>query len=239
MKKSGARLKEMEHLLKRICAWKVGHFELTSGLHSDTFIDPGPILQDPVLSLQFAREIAEIFASERINLVVDQESGHPSLATLVAPLLPSVGSVSLAKEDIAEGFLDPKLTGSVSGKRILAVTDVLTTGANAREMIRFIRDLGGYVVAVAALFNRGSIHTVDLGDVPKLHSVLELTLRTYIPSLCPYCQGTEFDDMTIVTPSDHLRRHQSDPAFKAVKEDRAGTTEIPTDIISSNPPSGS
>jgi hypothetical protein len=97
-----------------------------------------------------------------------------------------------------------------------------------------IRDAGGTVAGVAAVVNRGNVRAEDVGGVPELHAVLDTPLRTFQPEQCPYCRAGEYDDMTIVTPSDRIR--QSAPSPDPYDSDDVPTAEIPAKVISSNPP---
>lgn len=73
------------------------------------------------------------------------------------------------------------------GKKVLVVEDVLTTGASVTKTVQAVRAIGGEVVAVAALCNRGKVTAEDIGNVPELFSLFDLPLKTYEANACPLC----------------------------------------------------
>ena len=76
----------------------------------------------------------------------------------------------------------------VAGKRVLVVEDVLTTGGSVKKVVEAVRAAGGEVVGVAALCNRGNVKPEDIGGVPKLHSLVNVTLDMWDESDCPLCE---------------------------------------------------
>ncbi len=72
----------------------------------------------------------------------------------------------------------------VSGKRVLVVEDVLTTGASAGHVVEVTRVMGGDVVGLGALCNRGGVTPEDVGGVPKLHALVDVTLDTWTEEEC-------------------------------------------------------
>lgn len=77
----------------------------------------------------------------------------------------------------------------VAGKNVLVVEDVLTTGDSAKKVVEAVRAIGGKVVGLGALCNRGGITKEDVGNVPKLFSLVNIKLTTYDPESCLLCAG--------------------------------------------------
>ncbi len=75
----------------------------------------------------------------------------------------------------------------ISGKNVLVVEDVLTTGGSARSVIELVRMHGGNVVGLSALCNRGEVQSQDVGDV-AIHTLITVTLETFTEAECPFCQ---------------------------------------------------
>jgi orotate phosphoribosyltransferase len=69
--------------------------------------------------------------------------------------------------------------------RVLVIEDVITTGGSTRETIQVAGDAGARVVGAAAIVNRRSGETLDLG-VP-FTALLDIELPTYDPGACPLC----------------------------------------------------
>jgi orotate phosphoribosyltransferase len=76
----------------------------------------------------------------------------------------------------------------VKGKRALVVEDILTTGGTAKRTVWAARDVGGIVVAVAAICNRGGVTAADL-DAPDLKAILNVVMDSYDEKDCPLCKN--------------------------------------------------
>ena len=76
----------------------------------------------------------------------------------------------------------------IRGKRVLVLEDILTTGNSVKKVIEVARQIPCDIVGVAALCNRGGITSAQIGNVPELFSLLELSLETWEPKDCPMCQ---------------------------------------------------
>lgn len=74
----------------------------------------------------------------------------------------------------------------VPGRRVLVVEDVLTTGGTVKKVIRAVRELGGEVVGLGALCNRGGLTAESIG-VPKLFALTNVTLDSWEGEACPLC----------------------------------------------------
>ncbi len=75
----------------------------------------------------------------------------------------------------------------VAYKNILAVEDVLTTGGSVTEVIKATRTFNGNVIGLGVLCNRGGITPRDVGDVPKLFSLVDVKLDAWDEADCPLC----------------------------------------------------
>lgn len=75
----------------------------------------------------------------------------------------------------------------ITGKRVLVVEDVLTTGGSAREVIEAVRALDGEVVGLGVLCNRGGITAEDVGGVPELFALVNVKLDAWDEAECPLC----------------------------------------------------
>jgi len=74
----------------------------------------------------------------------------------------------------------------VSGKRVLVVEDVINTGGSVVKTIQAVRNVGGEVITVGALCNRGGVTADGLG-VPYLFSLLNVTMDAWLEAECPLC----------------------------------------------------
>ena len=158
-----------------------GHFRLTSGRHSNRFVQKFRVLEDPRLVEAVAEAIVERLDPDEIDVVVSAAVGGIVLGYECARQLGTLG-IFVEKEDgkpkLRRGFaLD-------AGDRVLVVEDVVTTGLSVREVMEVVRHHGAEVVGVAVIVRRAEI---DFG-VPTV-ALLDLPIESYAPEECPQCRA--------------------------------------------------
>jgi orotate phosphoribosyltransferase len=160
-----------------------GHFRLSSGRHSNRFIQKFRILEDPTLVEPIAEAIAGAFASAHPTVVVSAAVGGIVLGYEVARKL-GVKAIFVEKENgvavLRRGF------DLSSADRALVVEDVVTTGLSVREVIGVVRDRGAEIAGVGVIVIRGA---ADFG-VPT-HALLDLPIVSYDAENCPQCAAGE------------------------------------------------
>jgi orotate phosphoribosyltransferase len=170
-----------------------GHFRLSSGRHSNRFVQKFRILEDPTLLEMVAREIAGRFRALRPTVVVGAAVGGILLAYEVARQL-GTKAIFVEKENglptLRRGFaLGPE-------DRALLVEDVVTTGLSLRETIGVVRDRGAEVVGVGIIVLRQPLvlrqaqDDNGMDEVPA-HVLLDLPLLSYEAEECPQCRAGE------------------------------------------------
>ncbi len=164
-----------------------GHFRLSSGRHSDRFIQKFRILEDPQLVEPVASAIAAAFANARPTIVLSAAVGGIVLGYEIARAL-NVKGIFAEKEAgvplLRRGF---QLSAD---DRVLVVEDVITTGGSVREVMGIARAAGSTVVGVGAIVRRGE---ADFG-VPTV-ALLEMPIVSYGEGECPQCgRGVPLDD---------------------------------------------
>ncbi|MHB8146312.1 MAG: orotate phosphoribosyltransferase [Vulcanimicrobiaceae bacterium] len=164
-----------------------GHFRLSSGRHSERFIQKFRILEDPRLVEEVARGIVDAFRAVRPTIVVSAAVGGIVLGYEVARQLGTL-AIFVEKED---GI--PKLRRNfqlTADDRALIVEDVVTTGMSVREVIDVVQRHQGHVAGIGIIVKRGD---ADFG-VPT-RALLDLPIVSYDPSECPQCaSGVPIDD---------------------------------------------
>ena len=157
-----------------------GHFQLTSGRHSDKYMQCARLFQYPDVAERFAKELADKFSD--VNLVAGPAIGGIILAYEVSRQL-SVRNVYAERENgqmtLRRGFDIPK------GARVLVVEDVVTTGGSVREVMGLVRQMGGEVVGVGSIVDRSN-GKVDFG-VP-FEAVLSMEVVSWEADQCPLCR---------------------------------------------------
>lgn len=160
-----------------------GHFKLTSGRHSNRYMQCALVLQYPHYTQQLAASIAEKYADAGIEVVIGPAMGGIIVAYEVARQM-NVPGIFCERENgqmvLRRGFkLEP-------GQKVLVVEDVVTTGGSVMEVMDIVRSSGAEVVGVAVLVDRSG-GTVDFGV--RKEAVLSMDIESWEASDCPLCQA--------------------------------------------------
>lgn len=174
---------DLLHALESRGAILSGHFRLSSGRHSNRFVQKFRILEDPPLVERVARALAERARALRPTVVVSAAVGGIVLGYETARQLGTLG-IFVEKE----GGIPTLRRGFALGPddRAFVVEDVVTTGGSVREVIEVVRAHGAQVAGVGAIVRRAA---VDFG-VPT-SSLLDLPMESYEPDVCPQCAAGE------------------------------------------------
>lgn len=168
-------LKEREAVLE-------GHFLLTSGRHSDRYVQCAKLFQYADTSEIICKELADKFAGEKIDVVVGPALGGVIMAYEMGRQL-GVRNIFAERENgnmtLRRGFKVEK------GERVLVCEDVVTTGGSVKEVIALLSDMGAEIVGVGSVVDRSN-GKVDFG-VP-FHAVLSMEVTSYEADNCPLCR---------------------------------------------------
>jgi orotate phosphoribosyltransferase len=158
-----------------------GHFVLTSGLHSNVYLQCALVLQHPAQAESFGRAIAGNFRDQSIEVVVSPAIGGLIVGHEVARALDARfiwTERENGKMTLRRGFkLLPK-------ERVLVVEDVVTTGGSTRETIETLQAAGAEVIAAASIIDRSS-GEADVG-VPRI-ALATLNAQAVKPTKCSAC----------------------------------------------------
>ncbi len=166
-----------------------GHFRLTSGLHSDVYLQSALVLQYPVHAAALGEALAVAFRDDGVSTVLAPAIGGILVAHEVGRAL-GVRALFTERENgvmrLRRGF---ELAG---GERCLVVEDVVTTGGSTREVVECVEAAGGIVVGVGSLIDRSGGVPEALASVAKRVALAKVTAKTWPPETCPLCtQGSQ------------------------------------------------
>ena len=174
--------KEVYDLLIETGAIMKAHFLLTSGNHSQYYVEKFNVLQHPKYTEKLCQAMAEHFKDANIETVVGPVTGGIILAHETGKAL---GTRAIFTERVDGKMTFRRGFTLHEGERVLIVEDVVTTGGSIREVIDVVKKFGGVPVAVAMLVDRsGGKATFD--GVPNF-ALLHMDVETYAPENCPLC----------------------------------------------------
>jgi orotate phosphoribosyltransferase len=183
---------EILKIFENVGAIRHGHFELSSGLHSGTYVQCALVLQYPRFAEKLGRELAGLFSDTKVEAVVSPAIGGLIIGQEVARALPETnpgvggGVPALFAERDASGMMTLRRGFEIRrDQHVLVVEDVWTTGGSTVETIRVVEEAGGRVVAAGALIDRsgGNIEF----DV-EARSLIQLPIASHEPEDCPLCR---------------------------------------------------
>ncbi len=160
---------------------QTGHFILTSGRHSDKYLQCARIFQNTKYSEELCRALAQKFEGQKIDVVIGPAMGAVQMAYEVSRALGCENYFTErenGKMTLRRGFKTHE------GQRVLLVEDVLTTGGTLFEVMEMLKEKGAVVVGVGSIVDRTN-GKVDFG-VP-FESVIKISVESYEPSECPLC----------------------------------------------------
>ena len=162
-------------------AYLKGHFRLTSGLHSNEYLQCALVLRHPAIAERFGRELAARLPA--CDVVVSPAIGGLIIGHEVAR---AKGVPFLFTERDAAGKMTLRRGFSVEpGQVAVVIEDVVTTGGSTREVIELLHAAGARVAGAGSVIDRSG-GRADLG-VPRV-ALATLDVVGYPPDFCPLCQ---------------------------------------------------
>lgn len=174
--------KEMLEIFERTESMLKGHFILTSGRHSDTYMQCAKLFVHPKESEKICSALAQKLKEVHAETVASPAVGGIIMGYELARQL-DCKNIFFERQDgvmtLRRGFSIQK------GARVVVAEDVVTTGGSVKEVIAALQSAGANVVAVASIVDRSN-GEIDFG-VP-FHSLLSMNIRSYEPEACPLCK---------------------------------------------------
>ena len=187
----------VEQVYKDAKALLEGHFILSSGNHSNRYLQSAKVLEEPQRATLLAEALAKMIRESGIKI---DTVCAPALGGILAgyELARALGVRSIFVER-KEGAMELRRGFEVAkGEKILICEDIITTGGSAMEASTIIEELGADVVAFASLANRGFCRREGTDITPKaecklpterpLFALDDFSFKMYTPNECPMCK---------------------------------------------------
>src|SRR3712207_351169 len=172
-------------ILKECDALLEGHFLLSSGKHSNRYVQCAKVLRYPDQAAKVLSLVVDKIKDLEIDLVVGPAMGGVVVSYELGRQLGKEAVFTERKDNVMElrrGFeVKP-------GARIIIAEDVVTTGKSTKETKKVLEELGGVVVGVACIANRTK------GDIGMpIYSAIDLDIQVYEADECPLCRYGSID----------------------------------------------
>ena len=188
----------LESVYKEAGAYLEGHFLLSSGNHSQFYLQSAKVLEDPALAGKLANELFSVIKNAGISF---ESVCSPALGGILA-------GYELARASGKRFIFTERVDGQMTlrrgfevkkGEKFIICEDVITTGGSAVESAKIIESLGGEVVGYAALASRGFCKMVGGLENPAPNAKLpsdkpffalgEFGFAMFTPDECPLCKS--------------------------------------------------
>ncbi|MBI4713040.1 MAG: orotate phosphoribosyltransferase [Planctomycetes bacterium] len=191
----------VDKLFTKLGAIQNGHFILTSGKHSDTYVQCARILERPDVTAELIKQLCRPYQKSRIDAVAGPAVGGIIISYEIARFLKAKAVYMERVDDkliLRRGFeIKP-------GEQVIVAEDVITTGGSVKEVVDVITGQGGKVMGIIALVDRrlggdpatyGGAEKTDLPDGQagelfgiRFDSIIKVTPPIYEPADCPLCR---------------------------------------------------
>lgn len=192
-------LKEQEVLQEFINAKAIleGHFILSSGLHSNKYMQCARVLMDPSRSDKLCRALAEKlinrFGANFADIVISPAMGGVIVGYEMARQLKLP---SIFCERVEGNFQFRRGFEITKGARVLVVEDVITTGKSSLETFKVIEESGAKIVAEACLVDRSNDEKLEEKLGVPVQSLLKVDVKTFDENNIPQ----ELQDIPAIKP---------------------------------------
>ena len=188
----------LESVYKEAGAYLEGHFLLSSGNHSQFYLQSAKVLEDPALAGKLANELFSVIKNAGISF---ESVCSPALGGILAGYeLARAGNKRFIFTERVDGQMTLRRGFEVKkGEKFIICEDVITTGGSAVESTKIIESLGGEVVGYAALASRGFCKMVGGLENPAPNAKLpsdkpffalgEFGFAMFTPDECPLCKS--------------------------------------------------
>ena len=163
-----------------------GHFILSSGLHSDTYIQCARVLMNPKtaedLCLQLAKKIEDRLGKNFADIVVAPAMGGVIVGYEMARQL---GLAAIFCERVNGQFELRRGFELEKDARVLVVEDVITTGKSSLETFELVKKFGAKIIAEACLVDRSNDKNLEEKMGVPIVSLLEIEVKTFQENSVP------------------------------------------------------
>lgn len=163
-----------------------GHFRLSSGRHSDRYLQSALVLQYPWIAEKLCQALAEKVRPLGVQMVLSPAMGglfvgHELARALKVKHIFTERNKDTDAMELRRGFtVQP-------GDKFFAVEDIITTAKSIKESIKVLEDMGAKLVGVGCLIDRTGGEVDQLFNVP-VKALASLKVESWEEANCPLCK---------------------------------------------------
>ena len=163
-----------------------GHFILSSGLHSDRYLQCALILQDPKIAGKLGKELKARFPASP-DVVLSPAIGALIIGHEVARAA-GVRFIFAEKDEAGKPVLRRGFS-MARGEKVLVIEDVITTGLSTNEVVSLVEQAGAELIGIGSIVNRGGKPEEKFAKWKKpVHSLLDIDVKSWTPGACELCR---------------------------------------------------
>ena len=167
--------KESLKILKETKALIEGHFILSSGLHSDKYVQCAKLLSKPDKSKEFCISLSEKIKEnfQNFNLILSPAIGGIIIGYEIGRIL---NIKTIFAERVNNNFTLRRGFEIKNKEKVLIVEDVITTGKSSLECSKLVDNSGGELLGYGCMIDRSNGKSKIDGEII---SQIEIEIPTY------------------------------------------------------------
>ncbi len=183
---------EVLDVLQKVGAFRAGHFVLTSGRHSDSYVNKDAMYAYTHDLSALCKTIAERVKERGIEVVAGPAVAAAVLAQWVAFHLTEMRGRDVyavyADKDGQGGFVFRRgYDQLIKGKKTLVVEDLTTTGGSIKKVVEAACASGAEVIGAFAIVNRGGVTKKQVGSPSFFEELVKVHLESWEEDKCELC----------------------------------------------------
>lgn len=171
-----------------------GHFRLSSGRHSDRYLQSALVLQYPWHSEKLCNALAEKVKPLQPQFILSPAMGGLFVGQDLARAL-KVRAIFTERNKETDAMELRRGFSAEKGEKFFAVEDIITTGKSVKESMQVLRSMGAVAVGAGCLIDRTGGESAKVFDVPVV-SLVSLKVESWEEKDCPLCK----QGMPVVKP---------------------------------------
>ncbi|SCG82510.1 orotate phosphoribosyltransferase [Proteiniborus sp. DW1] len=168
-------------ILKRTEALLEGHFLLSSGKHSDRYIQCAKVLQYPEEAGKVLKVVVDQIKDFDVDIVLGPAMGGVLVAYEIGRQL-GKKAIFTERDKTSDIMVLRRGFEIKKGDKVLIAEDVVTTGKSALEAIEVVKKFGGEILGIACIADRSK----EKLQYP-VYSAIKLDIESYDKDHCPLC----------------------------------------------------